>query len=113
MCKLVWGSDSWVFSEVLPLAVWHLVGKKDQLYRPTCVEHFKDLSERMVPFFLPEAMLKPTEKFWVTMLEDIAKTDGSAQEKEEKIPFFKAYLYSTNFMVAVQSIMYEVIAQPH
>ena len=113
MCKLVWGSDSFVCSEVFPVAVWNLVGRKDQLYRPTCVKQFKDLSKRMLPFFAPESMQKQTEAFLVDQLQEIEKRDGTEAEKEEKIPFFKSYLYSTNFMVAVQSIVYEVVAQPH
>ena len=110
----VWGSDSCLFSELFPSIVWALVGRKDQLFRPTCTKEFKHLSKRMVPFFLPESMQKPTEDFWVEKIAEMTQVDGSDLEREEQtLPFFKGYLYSSSFMMAVQSIVYEVVAQPH
>ena len=113
MCKLVWDSDNWLCSEVFPTLVWNLVGRRDQLYRPTCIKQFKDLSKNMVPSFLPESMHKLTDVFWTEQLTKMSKIDGSQEEKEETLPFFQGYLYSASFMVAIQSIFYEVLAQPH
>jgi hypothetical protein len=98
---------------MFPGIVWNMVGRKDELYRPNNVNQFKKLSRNMLPFFLPEAKQKRTEEVWVNMLADMADVEGSQEEKEKKLPFFKGYLFSTNFMVAVQSIFYEVEAQPH
>ena len=109
----VWGSDSCLFSELFPLIVWNLVSRKDQLFRPTCTKQLKTLSKKMVPFFLPQSMQKATEDFWVDKIAEMTQVDGSDLEKEEQtLPFFKGYLYSLSFMMAVQSIVYEVVAQP-
>jgi hypothetical protein len=100
---------------MFPGIVWNMIGRKDELYRPNNVNQFKNLSKKMIPSFLPEAGQKRNEVFWVDMLAEMDKVEVSQEEKEDLLPFHKGYLYSTNFMVAVQSIFFEVVyvAQPH
>ena len=98
---------------MFPGIVWSMIGRKDELYRPNNINQFKNLSKRMVPYFLPEAVQKRNEAFWVDTIAVMDQAEGSQEEKELALPFLKGYLFSTLFMVAMQSIFFEVVAQPH
>jgi hypothetical protein len=107
------GSDSWLGSEMIPLMVWNLIGKKDELFRLRCTKQFKLLSKKMILHFMPDVIKRRHEPFWVTCLAEMNKLDGSIDEKEKTLPYFKGYLFSTDMMITLQLIFYEVVAQPH
>jgi hypothetical protein len=98
---------------MFPGIVWNMIGRKDELYRPNNVNQFKNLSKKMIPSFLPEAVQKRNEVFWVDTIAAMDKMEGSQEEKEYVLPFHKGYLFSSHFMVAMQSIFFEVVDQPH
>jgi hypothetical protein len=97
----------------MPIMIWNMIGRKDRQYRLKCPKEIKLLRKKMVPCFLPEVAAPKSEPFWVSMQKEMNRVSGDAEEKENILPFFQGYLFNTLFMVALQSIFYEVVAQPH
>jgi hypothetical protein len=95
----------------MPKMIWKMVGRKDELYRPRCRKDCELLCKKMVPCFLPEAAENKSQPFWVSMCEEMNRVVGHSEETI--LPFFKQYLISTEFLVDLQMIFYEVAAQPH
>jgi hypothetical protein len=113
-------ADSWLRRNVFPRIVCDLVGKSDDVFRPskrngkfTLEQDVNNLCTRTVEHYIPQASETPDGRFWKEVHDEIderLEENLTRAQWEEKLPFYEVYVYSSDFLAGVMLLFLEVLA---